>query len=229
MVLDSVKCETCEFDCSNHKRMTNSELDMLVSAKRNIAYKKGETIFKQSTYISHIVYVRSGLVKVFTEGYNDKNIILRFVKKGEYIGLPFLFNNNYSYFTASAVNKVELCLIEKNVFSELVLNNQDLKKQVVNIISIDTGRLYQKITSLGTKQLHGRLAAAMLELSEAEFQEENIFSYLTKKELAEFSGMSVESLMRLMSELKSDRIIIQKGKNIIINDYDLLVKLSQVG
>ncbi len=229
MTFDPVRCKTCEFDCSNHNDLNSSELDLLMSAKREITYKKGETIFKQSSYISHIVYVRSGLVKVFTEGYNDKNIILRFVKKGAYIGLPFLFNNNYSYFTATAINNVELCLIEKNVFAKLMLNNKGLEKQIVNTISNDTGILYQKITSLGTKQLHGRLATTILSLSEKEFAEEKIFNYLTKKELAEFSGMSVESLMRLLNELKSDRIIIQEGKNIIINDYDILVKLSQVG
>ena len=110
-----------------------------------------------------------------------------------------------------------------------MLNNKGLEKQIVNTISNDTGILYQKITSLGTKQLHGRLATTILSLSEKEFAEEKIFNYLTKRELAEFSGMSVESLMRLLNELKSDRIIIQEGKNIIINDYDILVKLSQVG
>lgn len=229
MVFNSVKCDNCDFNCSNHKALNNKELGLLVSAKRDIAYKKGETILKQSTYISHIVFIRSGVVKVFTEGYNDKNIIFRFVKKGEYIGLPFLFNNNYSYFTATALNNVELCLIEKNIFAELMMHNQDLKKQIINAISDDTGILYQKVTSLGTKQLHGRLAAAILNLSEQEYKDENIFNHLTKKELAEFSGMSVESLMRLLNELKSDRIIIQEGKNIIINDYDMLVKLSQVG
>jgi len=200
-----------------------------MDAKRQIAYRKGETIFKQSTYISHIVFIRSGIVKIFTEGYNNKNIILRFVQSGEYIGLPFLFNNNYSYYTATALNNVELCLIEKNVFADLVLNNTEFKKQIFNIISNDTGILYQKITSLGTKQLHGRLATTILNLVKQEKDGENIFSYLTKKELAEFSGMSIESLMRLLNELKSDRIIVQEGKKIIINDYEMLVKLSQVG
>lgn len=229
MAFDSIKCKTCTFDCSNHDDLSTSEINLLASGRREITYKKGETIFKQSTYISHIVYVRSGIIKVFTEGYNDKNIILRFVKKGEYIGLPFLFNNNYSYFTATALNNVELCLIEKNIFAELVLNNLVLEKQIINTISKDTGILYKKITSLGTKQLHGRLAAAILALTGEDFNDEDIFSYLTKRELAEFSGMSVESLMRLLNELKSDRIIIQEGKRLIINDFDILVKLSQIG
>ncbi len=229
MIFDPLNCKICEFDCSNHKDFNDNEVNLLWEARQDISYKKGETIFKQATYSSHIVYVRSGLIKVFTEGYNDKNIILRFIKKGEYIGLHFLFNNNYSYFTATAITNVKLCLIEKKVFTQLMANNNELNKQIVNTISVVTNTLFQKITSLGTKQLHGRLASALLELSGKEYQDENIFSYLTKKELAEFAGMSIESLMRLLNELKSDKIIIQKGKNIIINDYNLLVKLSQVG
>ena len=229
MNYSSVNCEDCKFDCSNHKSLNKIEQQALTGAKRNIVYKKGETIFKQSTYISHIVYIRSGLIKVLTEGYNNKNIILNFVGKGQYLGLPFLFNDNYSYYTATAIKDVELCLIEKKIFANLVLSNKELNKQILNIISLDANVLYNKISSLGTKQLHGRLAAAILALSETKCSEDNIFAYLTKKELAEYAGMSIESVMRLLNELKSDRIIIQKAKKIVINDYNLLVKLSQIG
>ena len=189
MNFSSVNCEDCKFNCSNHNSLNKNELNTLNNAKRNIVYKKGETIFKQSTYISHIVYIRSGLIKVLTEGYHNKNIILNFVGKGQYLGLPFLFNDNYSYYTATVIKDVELCLIEKSFFANLVLNNKKLNKQILNIISLDANVLYNKISSLGTKQLHGRLAAAILTLSEPEYFEENIFLYLTKKELAEFAGM----------------------------------------
>ncbi|MBN1253117.1 MAG: Crp/Fnr family transcriptional regulator [Bacteroidales bacterium] len=227
--IDNIDCHHCKLGCVNFMKPSESELDLLLSSKRTICYKKSETIFKQSTFVSHVAFIRSGLVKIFTEGFNDKNIIIQFIAKNNFIGLPFIFNDNYSYYTATALTNTELCLIEKNEFSKLILNNLVLEKYILKLISNDAGILCDKVSSLGTKQLHGCLASAILNLSKGDFRDENIFSHLTKRELAEYAGMSVESLMRLLSELKSDKIIIQKGKEIIINDYNLLEKLSLVG
>ena len=226
---DNIDCDDCKFGCINFLNSSDLQIEKVKNARRSIVYKKAETIFKQSTFVSHIAFVRSGLVKIFTEGFGNKNIILRFVNRNQYIGLPFVFNDNYSYYTATALKQTELCLIEKSVFEKLVLSNDKLKKLVLNLISNDIRVLYEKISSLGTKQLHGRLASAILSISKGDLRDEHVFQYLTKRELAEYAGMSLESLMRLLSELKSDKIIIQQGKDIIINDYDLLVKLSHVG
>jgi len=227
--LNNTGCVDCKFACVNLLSSNNFELEELFNSKRTINYKKSETIFKQSTFVSHIAFIRSGIVKIFTEGYNNKNIILRFITKNNFIGLPFIFNNNYSFYTATAINDVELCLIEKSEFANFMIKDDTLKKNILNIISNNTSLLYDKISSLGTKQLHGRLASAIINLSKGDFREENIFSYITKKELAEYTGMSLESLMRLLNELKSDKIIEQKGKEIVINDYNMLDKLSVLG
>lgn len=227
--INDISCDSCTENCLNPVYMNKVGQSNLSDQRRFITYKKGETIYKQATYISHIVFVRSGLVKIFTEGKNGKNIILRVIQEGEYIGLPFLYNDNYAFFSATAIKETNLCMIEKNLFSELVSNNEELRSKIVNLISKDIGILYEKMTTLGTKQLHGRLATAILELSDNKKHEDNLYAVLTKKELAEFSGMSPESLMRLLNEFKADKIIISEGKKIIINDYEMLVKLSQIG
>jgi len=226
---ETISCNNCNFACINFLSENEFGLEKLFNAKRTIIYKKSETIFKQSTFVSHIAFIRSGIVKIITEGHNEKVVILKFLTKNNFIGLPFIFNNNYSFYTATAVSNVELCLIEKNEFANFILNDNKLKKNILNIISNNTAILYDKISSLGTKQLHGRLASAILELSKSDYREENIFTYITKKELAEYTGMSVESVMRLLTELKSDKIIVQKKKEIVINDYNMLSKLSEIG
>jgi len=225
----NIECLNCyENQCVS---LISNEDDLfpLSSYRRIITYNKGETIFKQSTYSSHVVYVQSGLVKLFTEGQNGKNVILRFISKGEFIGLPFLFNDNYVYYSATAIKDTKVCMIEKNIYAKLVYSNPELCQRIINLIAVDTGILYEKMTILGTKQLHGRLATAILELSNTKLASEDIYSQITKKELAEFSGMSTESLMRLLNEFKSDKIINTVGKRIEINDLEMLSKLSQLG
>lgn len=225
----NIDCLNCDEKNCDPFALNNDELVVLSNNRRTINYNKNETIFKQSTYSSHVVYVQSGLVKLFTEGQNGKNVILRFISKGEFIGLPFLFNNNYVYYSATAIKDTSVCMIEKNIYAKLAYSNPSLCQKIINLIAMDTGILYEKMTTLGTKQLHGRLANAILELSDDKLIAEDIYSYITKKELAEFSGMSAESLMRLLNEFKADKIINTVGKRIEINDFEMLSKLSQLG
>ncbi len=222
-------CDACEIKCELVKSLNNREYNSSDSFKRDIVYKKGETIFKQSSYISHIAFVRSGLIKIVAEGANNKNFIVKFIEGGQYIGLEYLFNKNYINFTATVVKNSDICLIDKEKLSELVLNNNELTMSIFNLLSADNRFLTKRLNVMGTKQLHGRLATAILNLTAGKWHKENVFPSVTKKELAEYSGMSPESLMRLLNEFKLDRIVLANGKDIKINDYDILVKLSQIG
>ncbi len=52
---------------------------------------------------------------------------------------------------------------------------------------------------------------------------------ITRKELAELSGMSTESVIRMLKRFKDDGIIAMDEKNISIIDYDKLYQISQYG
>ena len=71
-------CEVCMNECKVFHSLNSDECNTFNSIKRDIAYKKGETIFKQSSFISHIAFIRSGLVKIVSEGFNNKNLIVKF-------------------------------------------------------------------------------------------------------------------------------------------------------
>ena len=75
----------------------------------------------------------------------------------------------------------------------------------------------------------GRLASSLLYLNSPIFQEEDIYKYITRRDIAELSGMSIESMLKLLQELKADKIIQVKGKQITINDIAMLRRLSKIG
>jgi hypothetical protein len=61
------------------------------------------------------------------------------------------------------------------------------------------------------------------------YEETNVFDYITRKDIAEMSGMSSESAIRLLTEFKNDGLIITDGKRLEINNLELLNRLSEVG
>ncbi len=77
--------------------------------------------------------------------------------------------------------------------------------------------------------MHGRLADTLIYLYNQNLQEEKIFSYLSRKDIAEFAGLSTESTVRLLTEFKNDSIIDIIGKETKLLNPDLLKEISRQG
>ena len=86
-----------------------------------------------------------------------------------------------------------------------------------------------KCLNLGLRQLHGKLANTLLYLNREKFRSADIFSHITRKDLAELSGIATESVVRILSEFNSESIIELKGKRIEIRDLERLQVISQKG
>jgi CRP-like cAMP-binding protein len=73
--------------------LTQVELDELRQELNVVAFRKREVIFRQHTPASHVLFVKSGLVKIYKEGRNKRNFILKIAIPGEYIGLMSVFGS----------------------------------------------------------------------------------------------------------------------------------------
>ena len=61
------------------------------------------------------------------------------------------------------------------------------------------------------------------------FKQEEFDLHLSRKELAELTGMTTESVIRILSKFKSDNLIAINGKTISILDREKLQKISDFG
>ncbi len=222
-------CNRCSYNCLNVNSLQDDELELLNANKREIFYNKGETIFKQGLFISHIVYVKNGLVKLMVEGVSNKNLIVKFVPSNSFIGFSVLDDEDYYPFTAIAVKKTSVCLVKHETILALINQNSDVRRKIILWYGADYRQLYNKFATIGTKNIPGRFAETLLYLCQDEFVEEDIFNQITRNEIAELAGMSVESMLKIMQELKADNIIKVDGKKIEIRDYDMIKRLSRIG
>ena len=89
--------------------------------------------------------------------------------------------------------------------------------------------VYDRFFSLTQKQLHGRFADILLCLSDRVFKSKKFDLPLSRKDLASLTGMAPESVIRIIKDFKTDKIIMTKGKRIEILNEALLQKISDVG
>jgi len=195
---------------------------------RTIQFKKGETLVKQGSFVTHIIFLTKGIVKMVMEGTNGKNIISSFQISGNFLCLSSIYCNDSFPYTIKAINNATVCMIRKDAIINLQKRNFEIDKMILNWYIQEYNEMYKKLQTYGTKNMPGRLADAILYFSQERFQKESIFSFLSRKDIAEFAAMSLESMMKYLTEFKNDKLISIKGKDLIINNISLLERLSRV-
>lgn len=225
----SCRCTNCSMQCIFSDITDEKFFSQLSENTREITFNKGETIYKQNTFCPHIVFIHEGLVKLIIEGTSGKNLIVRLYASQEYLGLLQPFRKNESRYTAIALKSTKVCMIEVNFFNGLLFKLLQSNERLRGFYSEEIEIINQRLATLGTKSNHGRFADALLYLSEKKLSDESVYSYVSRKDIAELSGISVESMIRLLNEFKSDKIINVKGKHIEINKLDLVNLLSRAG
>lgn len=226
---ESINCIECKNSSTCFKELIPTELEFINHNKTQIQYRKGETICKQGAFASYVLHIANGLVKIYLESPGNKNINVKISQTSELFGLSSIFGDNIYNYSVQALHDSSICLIEKGSFKKLLLDNGHFGSEIIKWHCEKEKLLFNKLNSLGHKQMHGRLADVLLYLCNEEFEQENIFSYISRKDIADFACISTESTVRILTELKNENIIELHGKQIKILKPKLLKEISWRG
>jgi CRP/FNR family transcriptional regulator, polysaccharide utilization system transcription regulator len=184
------------------------ELDFLNSKMVDVHYKKGEVIYKQGAFASNVMIVREGLIKTYIEGGADDKLVLQIFSPVNIIGLTALSEaNNIWHHSAQAYIDTDVSFIDINALRQIMSKNAEFSAKVVSILTeqmiIMSGRFY----CLTKKQTYGRLADVLLCLSNRIYKTQRFPLQLSRKDFAELSGMTIESIARIFTKFKADGLI----------------------
>ena len=208
--------------------LTDEEMDMLEQSKLIVRYKKDEVIAKQGASSSDILFLKEGFVKFYKEYANTRTLSL-VERKCNFIGLYGLFVETTMQYTLVALTDVIVCSFSKTLFEELMHKNNSFAIETIKKINTKTSDTFNNLFNSSSKHVHGRLAWALLELSQNVFTESKLKVPLTRKDLAEFTNMSVMSVGRILREFAEENLIDLKKQSIKILEKDKLVVICRNG
>lgn len=218
--------------CFNSKNLieclTETEKQEWDANLLKVKFKKGEVIFKQGTFSSNVCLIQSGLVKISIE-FEDKILILRIEPEGQIVGLQSICGKNINHYTCTALNDCEVAMIDLNYIKNLMLNNAKFAYEIAMALSEGSIASYDRMICLTQKKAHGRVADILLCLSQRIYKSLNFHIHFDRKDFADLSNMSVENLIRIMSDFKRDGIINLNREDIEILDIERLMKVSLNG
>ncbi len=222
-------CSVFDFEQSWYDLLTDSEKASLDDHSVSLSFKKGETVCKLGAFASHIYFLEEGLVKVYLEE-KKNNLILTLSTKNSLLGLSSLYDgNNKMPYSIAAYTNSTVRMIDIQFFRQLLKQNSDFAYRIINLLNESTAQIYGRFFSLTQKQLHGRLADILLCLSNRIFKSTSFNLPLSRADLGDLTGMSTESVIRMMKDFKDDGLISMDCKKIELLDVGRLERISEFG
>lgn len=108
------------------------ELEILQQYKTNIAYLKGENIFKQGAFAPYVIYVVKGLIKVYLQTGYDKQINISIAKSGDFLAFSSIFGENIHTYSTQALTDAEICMVEKESLKDALLKHPQFALQITS-------------------------------------------------------------------------------------------------
>jgi len=222
-------CTVSMHKCKCFDKLTEEQKAYVDSKSVVISYKKGEVVCKKGSFASHVMYMESGLAKVFIEdGVNT--LVLKIVPEGTLFGLSSLSEEHTTFqYSVMAYIDSDIRLVDIGVFKEMVMQNPVFAKEVIETFSNNSTQINGRFFCLTHKQSYGRLADILICLSDRIFKKTEFDLPLSRKELAELSGMSPETVIRMLKKFDEDGLIEVSGKSLHIKDYMRLKRISETG
>ena len=198
--------------------------------RKNYEVKKGQIIFNEGDTVQGIYFVYSGTVKVHKQWGGDKELIIRFAKRGDIFGHRGLGEETVYPVSATAIEQSVVCFIKLDFFlSTLKVNNEYLFKLMM-FFAEDLNICERRRRDLAHMPVKGRIASSLLALSKKFGISANghIDILLSRQDLASYAGTTYETLFRTLNELAEEKIIRQSGKEITILDADQLMAVASL-
>lgn len=208
--------------------LTAEQINTVRANSVSLNYNKAEMVCKQGAFASNVYFVEKGLMKAYKE-YKDGNLIMRFVKPGEIVGLSSLYNKGVYLYSVASVGVSSVISVTSDVIKQLIRENPDFAEMAISKLNQVTVDEHERVISLTQKQLNGRIADAVLHFANNVYNADEFNLQLTRRDVADFCGMSTESAIRILKELHNDKIIKIEGKNLKIISKQLLMNVSEFG
>ena len=228
-ITDTDRDFICDIDAPCFQLLTREEIEQIQSSRTQVLFRKGENLTKQGAFASYVLFIVTGYVKQFIEGEGSSGYNLKIIRPGEFLGLSSVFGRNTFDYSAVAITETRAFLVEKEVLKKLVTADGNFAFGIMTRYCDQSSLLLENINKLVYKQMNGRLAETLLYLSPEREEGGNIFSVLSRKDIAEFAGISTESTVKLLKTFEKDGLIALKDKDITILDRNRLAEISRRG
>jgi CRP-like cAMP-binding protein len=173
----------------------------------NFRYAPGTALYDEGQPGDAIYTLRRGLVKLLHFGADGSQRILRLLGSGSAVGLELLDGSERYRHSAVAVNQLDVCRIPVSTIAALEEEFPELTRQERHRLQEHLDRADEWILTMGTGPARQRVAHLLLFLSRHSTDPNGDIELLAGEDMAAIVGTSVETVSRIIADLKRRRLL----------------------
>ena len=211
-------CTDCKIRSIFFESVMAHEIDDFCQARKEITLPKGVTFIRQGDEIKNFKYLKEGLIKLHKTDETGKEQIISFGKPMDFISIHNIFaEKTYSY-SVTTLETSTICVFELDIINKLVSTNGEFAKRIIATTTRTANKIISDSLDMLNRSMYGKIAGVILF-----FHEQVYFTYgfdlpVSRKEIAQYTGLSIETVIRVISEFRKDGLIKVYGKRIEIID-----------
>ena len=212
--------------------LTPEEQNHLLANYTTIRYRKNQIIYQEGERPTGLLCIGAGKVKIYKEGMNGREQIVRMASGPGFIGYRALFADEPHIASAVVFEPCVIFYIEKDVIMGLMESNNALCMNIIRSFATELGFTRFRTVSLTQKHIRGRLAESLLVLRDIYGYEDDgqtIGINLSREDLANFSNMTASNAIRTLTTFVKEQVLTVDGRTIKVLDEPKLERISRLG
>ncbi|MBB1282959.1 response regulator [Flavisolibacter sp. BT320] len=183
------------------------------------SFNKKQTLYQESKRPRFLYYLVSGKVKAYKTHEDGKEYITDLFSAGDFIGYSALIEDKNYDDSATILEDAEIMQIPREEFLGMIYSDINIATKFIRIVTQNVKEKEERLLNLAYSSLRKRVAKALVDIHE-KFNKDGQKSLIefSREDIAQYVGTATESLIRTLSDFKSEGLIeIKSGKISIIN------------
>ncbi|HRO46288.1 response regulator [Agriterribacter sp.] len=191
-----------------------------------IPYNKKQFLYQEGKRARFLYYIVKGKVKGFRTHEDGKEYITDLFSEGDFIGYaPIIEDRNYED-SAIILEEADILQLPREDFQKMIYNDLSVAAKFIHLITQNVKEKEERLLNLAYSSLRKRIAKALVDIH-------NKFNAggpskrieISREDIAQYVGTATESLIRTLSDFKSEKLIEIKEGKIIVSHPDQLSNL----
>jgi CRP-like cAMP-binding protein len=210
--------------------LDRESLERISGIARRRRYDRGCPIFFEGEPGGSLLIIAAGAVKIFKVSEDGREKTLAILKAGDFFGEMSIFDGAPRSAAAQALSSCEVLVIDREAFLALMKSAPELATDIALALAERLRRTNEDLERLAFRDARGRIFDALLQLAKAHGEKAGvgvrIKLRLTHQELANYAGVTRETVTRVLAELEESRLVsVGDDKRVVIRDEDALRRL----
>jgi CRP/FNR family transcriptional regulator len=194
-------------------------------------YQKNDYVFLEGEPPEALYIVKTGKVKVLRHSTDGKDVVLRVAGPGQLLGTVAVFDGSGYPGTAQVIEDCSLLVVARNDCLTLVGRYPVFALVVIADMGQRLRSSAEQIRSLAVERVEQRIARVLLKLAESagsDIAEGRVIEMpLTRQDVADMTGTTVETAIRVMSKFRRSELIRTRRGKVVLVDIDALNEIAE--